>query len=47
MFNETRRRGPKVRCRHNFAVELPCNFVKEGFCGIDARPCRIEELVEE
>jgi hypothetical protein len=32
-----------VECRHlkDVALELPCNYVKDGFCGIDGRRCNL------
>ena len=29
-------------CRRGFVVRIPCNWVKDGFCGVDARPCVFE-----
>jgi len=36
----------KVECR-NFSgvLEIPCNWVKDGFCGIDAGKCNVVLLV--
>lgn len=31
-------------CRRGFRVELPCNWVKEGRCGADTKPCKIVEV---
>ena len=32
----------RYKCRHRADVVLPCNWVVKGFCGVDARECRIE-----
>jgi hypothetical protein len=34
----------KFRCRRFADKTLPCNWVKDGFCGVDARRCVIEEV---
>lgn len=34
-----------VKCRRGFTVELPCNWVNSGFCGVDGRKCRIVRVV--
>jgi hypothetical protein len=26
-------------CRKGYLVKIPCNWEKDGYCGIDARPC--------
>lgn len=31
-------------CRGGFRVELPCNWVVEGRCGADSKPCMILEV---
>jgi len=32
----------RVSCRnHNGKLKLPCNWVKDGCCGTDAKPCNI------
>jgi hypothetical protein len=33
-------------CRKGYAVWIPCNCVKNGFCGVDARPCVFEDIRE-
>ena len=37
----------KAICRHGHKVIIPCNWVKEGLCGIDLKPCRIIEFLAE
>jgi hypothetical protein len=34
----------RCRCSGKVALELPCNWVKDGFCGVDARQCKIERV---
>lgn len=36
----------KYCCRHFESKALPCNWVKDGFCGVDARRCIIVEVVD-
>jgi len=37
----------RVACRHlNGTLTLPCNYVRDGFCGIDAHRCDIVILGE-
>lgn len=44
---EKRPKVVRVTCRHyEGALTLPCNYVKEGFCGIDACRCNIVILGE-
>ena len=31
----------QATCRRNHIVILPCNYVKDGFCGEDAKPCKL------
>ena len=26
-------------CRRGYMVRIPCNWVKDDYCGVDARPC--------
>ena len=33
-------------CRKGHEVWIPCNCVKDGFCGVDARPCVFEDIRE-
>jgi len=32
------------RYRDSVVASLPCNWVKEGFCGVDAKKCNIKIL---
>jgi len=34
-----------VKCRLGYRVALPCNWVKDGFCGEDGNLCKILEIV--
>jgi len=39
-----------VKCRIGIRVSLPCDWVKRGFCGDDAKPCLIipeEDLAKQ
>jgi hypothetical protein len=35
-----------VSCRHfkNVWLKLPCNWSKDGFCGVDGRECDVESV---
>ena len=33
-------------CRRGFEVRVPCNCVKDGFCGVDARSCVLKNVYE-
>jgi hypothetical protein len=28
-----------AECRKGYMVDIPCNYAKNGYCGINARPC--------
>jgi len=34
----------RVKCRINQNIILPCNWVKDGYCGGDGKPCQIEQM---
>ncbi len=36
-----------MECRHCARVVVPCNWVKEGSCGIDAGHCEVKEVKEK
>jgi hypothetical protein len=36
----------KVECRRSYGIELPCNWVVNGFCGADAQPCEIRREIK-
>ena len=36
-----------VECRLGYKIALPCNWVKAGFCGVDACACVIVKEVSE
>lgn len=33
-------------CRRGYVVRIPCNWVKGGYCGADARPCVLKHIHE-
>ena len=37
-----------IECRHlkDVSLELPCNYAKDGFCGIDGRKCNIVQITK-
>lgn len=40
------RHRPKILCRLGHIVEVPCNWVVNGWCGEDSHPCVILKLIE-
>ena len=39
--NENEYMSNLVKCRKEIRISLPCDWVKNGFCGDDAKPCLI------
>lgn len=34
-----------VQCRMNYTIELPCNYIKDGICGVDGKACKLLGVV--
>lgn len=34
-------------CRRGFVVRIPCNWNKDGYCGVDAKLCVLEHIRED
>jgi hypothetical protein len=34
-------------CRQGYKIAIPCNWVKDGICGIDLKRCVIIEFMEK
>ncbi|MEM2260832.1 MAG: hypothetical protein QXK24_00125 [Ignisphaera sp.] len=31
-----------VVCRQGYTIRIPCDYNKDGYCGIDGKPCEFK-----
>lgn len=47
MTRVAKRKRIKVLCRLSHVMNAPCNWVVQGRCGEDSKPCRIIKVVRK